>query len=136
MRTGISKRDGHLMSDDWLDSEQYPTIAFDIHSLKDVTKVSEDQGRSSIKATAIGDFVLHGVTRQLSLPVEATYILESAETRKRAPGDFLMIRAKFQITLKDFEVKGARGLVGKRVGETIDVEAKFFAAASGDSDGE
>lgn len=130
MRTGISKRDGHLISKDWLDADSFPSITFTIRSLNDVVHASGDPARSTLNATAVGEFSLHGVTLPISIPVEATYIVESAQTRKRALGDFLLVKGSFEVSLEDYEVSGARGIVGKRVGKVIQVEAQFFASSA------
>ena len=132
MKTGISKRDGHLRSKDWLDAERFPAIVFEIKRLDGVEPVVRDteKGRAVVKGRAVGAFSLHGVTVEKAVPFEATYILESEQTRKRAPGDFVMIQATFQIALKDFDIKGVQGLVGSRVGEVIDIQATLFGSTA------
>ena len=132
MKTGISKRDKHLYSEDWLDANAHPVIAFHIRHLEAVESagIDTENGRASVKGTAVGDFSLHGVTVEMKIPFEATYILESEQTRQRAPGDFIMVQAAFRIALKDFNIRGAKGIVGKRVGETIDIQAIFFGSTA------
>jgi len=130
MRTGISKRDGHLMSDDWLDADQFPTITFGLKRLDGISSTGGTGTQAPLKGSAVGDFTLHGVTKSIVIPIEATFLVESPATRKRASGDLLLIKASFQIALADFDVSGARGIVGKRVGKTIEVKAQFFAYAS------
>jgi polyisoprenoid-binding protein YceI len=53
--TGIAKRDDHLRSPDFFDAEKYPTITFES------TKVENDR--------LTGKLTLHGVTREITLPV-------------------------------------------------------------------
>ena len=127
METGIKNRDEHLHSKDWLDAKEFPVIAFEITGLSDVS-VDADQGKAVVKGTAGGAFVLHGVTKELAIPFEATYLLASDKTMKRAPGDFFVVKSEFDITLKDFDIKGARGMVGSKVGKNIDLKANFFGA--------
>ena len=129
METGIKKRDEHLHSEDWLDVKQFPVIAFEITGLKDVT-VKADKEKAAIVGTAVGNFLLHGVTKDLEIPFEATYLLASEKTKKRAPGDLFVVKGAFQIALKDFDIKGARGMVGSRVGTEIDLKTNFFGSTA------
>jgi polyisoprenoid-binding protein YceI len=127
METGIKKRDEHLHSKDWLDVEKFSNIVFEVKALEDVS-VKANQVKADIQATAVGDFTLHGVTKEVKIPIEMTYLLASEKTKKRAPGDFLVVKGAFKIALKDFEIAGARGMVGSRVGTEIDLDANFFGA--------
>ncbi|MCU0330500.1 MAG: YceI family protein [Candidatus Kapabacteria bacterium] len=126
MKTANSKRDEHMYSEVWLDEANHPKITFDIQSLKDV-KVTNDGGRNVATATAVGTFSLHGVTKQITAPVMITFIPESAETKKRASGNLVQVKTNFTVPLKDYNVKGKEGVVGKSVGETISVQAELFA---------
>ncbi|MXZ08413.1 MAG: YceI family protein [Gemmatimonadetes bacterium] len=127
METGIEKRDAHLHSADWLDEKQFPVIGFEIAGLKDVS-VEAGEDRAVIKGLAMGTFSLHGVAKKMEIPFEATYLLASEQTRKRALGDFFVVKGEFQIALKDFDIAGARGLVGNRVGKKIDLKINFFGS--------
>src|SRR5207245_6363701 len=57
--TGIEKRDNHLRSADFFDVAKFPTITFR-------SKRAEKQGA---EAVLVGDFTMHGVTKEISLPV-------------------------------------------------------------------
>jgi polyisoprenoid-binding protein YceI len=59
--TGIQKRDDHLRSPDFFDIEKYPTISF-----KSI-RTSSINGKQ-VKVT--GDLTIHGITRQITVPVE------------------------------------------------------------------
>lgn len=124
MKSGNATRDGHLHSAQWLDAGKYPTISFTINSVSNV-KVSGN----SATGTATGNFTLHGVTKSMSIPFKLTYIDESAKTRQRAPGDLVSITADFDVALANFNVTGAKGIVGSKVGEKIDVSAQLFGSA-------
>lgn len=127
METGIKKRDEHLHSKDWLDVKQFEKIVFEVKGLEGVS-VKANQAKADIQATAVGDFTLHGVTKEVKIPVEMMYLLASEKTKKRASGDFLVVKGAFKIVLKDFDIAGARGMVGSRVGTEIDLDANFFGA--------
>lgn len=126
MSTAISKRDEHMRSGDWLDAAKYPTIVFDVQKLTNV-RVENRGGRRTAVAKAIGTFTLHGVTKSLEADVTITYLPESAETKKRASGDVVSIKADFNVALKDYQITGRSGIVGSKVGEVIQVEASIFA---------
>ena len=121
MKTGNETRDGHLMNASWLDAAKYPTITFKIESVSDV---KANGNKATAKAT--GDFTLHGVTKKMTIPFELTYMPESEATKKRAKGDLVMIKADFNVALKDYNVTGASGIVGSKVGETIKITAQLF----------
>jgi polyisoprenoid-binding protein YceI len=126
MKTAITKRDDHMYSAMWLDADAHPTVTYEITGLKDI-KVSMKDGRKVATATATGNFTIHGVTKPLSAKVEITYLDESADTKKRASGDLVMVTATFDVVLKDHKIAGKEGVVGKSVGETIQVTASVFA---------
>ena len=122
-KSGNNMRDEHIRSATWLDAAQFPTLTFAITSVSDVKA-------SGNKATgkATGNFTMHGVTKQLTVPFTLTYIDESAVSRKRAPGDLVSITADFTVSLKDYNVAGSRGTIGSKVGETISVKAQLFGS--------
>lgn len=126
MSTSISKRDEHMRSEAWLDEQHFPTIVFDVQRLKDVV-VENRNGRRMAVAKAVGTFTLHGVTKPLTADVTLTFLPESEDTKKRAPGNFVSIKTNFTVALKDFNVVGKSGLVGSKVGEVIQIEANLFA---------
>lgn len=126
MKTANSKRDEHMYDAMWLDAAKYPSIVFDVTGLKDV-KVTKDGAKHVVTATAVGNFTCHGVTKSSTASITLTYIPESAETKKRASGNLVMIDASFNVALADHKVTGKAGVVGKSVGEVIAVTAKLFA---------
>ncbi len=128
IETGISMRDEHLQSKMWLDAEKYPEIVFELKKFTAVKVKNSDKekGKSEISATAVGTYKMHGKSKEIEIPVTIIYIKESDKTRKRAEGDFVSIKGEFQIALKDFDVKGKKGVVGKKVGETIDISFNLY----------
>jgi polyisoprenoid-binding protein YceI len=57
VNTNHEKRDAHLRNADFLDVEHYPTMTFKMKSYK----------KTADGYTAIGDFTLHGVTKEVTL---------------------------------------------------------------------
>jgi polyisoprenoid-binding protein YceI len=125
MTSGNTTRDSHLKGEQWLNAAKFPTISFTVSSVSNI-KVSGN----SATGTATGTFTMHGKSKQMSIPFKLTYIDESAKTRARAPGDLMMLTSDFTVSLKDFAVAGAQGLVGSKVGETIAVSAKLFGSTA------
>jgi polyisoprenoid-binding protein YceI len=60
--TGNEQRDGHLLSADFFESEQFPNITF---TSTDVTRDGDDW-------TITGDLTVKGVTKPISVPFEFT----------------------------------------------------------------
>ncbi|MBU8897595.1 YceI family protein [Corallococcus sp. M34] len=117
LKTGNDTRDGHLQNDRWLDAQKYPDIVFEF---KDVVLPAAPEVGKPLKVKAKGQFTVHGVTREEPVEVTATFFQETAETRNRAAGELLRVRAKFQIPLEAYGVKRTEALVLK-VGETAEV---------------
>jgi polyisoprenoid-binding protein YceI len=59
LNTGNAKRDGHLKSPDFFNSKQFPLISFKSTAVKPVTGGFD----------VTGELTMHGVTRQVSLPL-------------------------------------------------------------------
>jgi polyisoprenoid-binding protein YceI len=58
--TGVADRDKHLRTAEFFDVEKYPEITFKSKSIKSTGKNTYD---------VTGDFTMHGVTKQVTLPV-------------------------------------------------------------------
>ncbi len=123
MKSGNATRDAHIKSAQWLDAATYGQISFTIASVSNV-KVNG----ANATGTATGQFTMHGVTKQLSVPFKITYIDESAKTRDRAPGDLVMLTADFEVALADYNIAGTKGTIGSKVGEKIKVSAQLFGS--------
>ena len=124
-KSGNDMRDEHIRSATWLDAAKFPTITFAITSVSNVTVKGN---KATGKAT--GNFTMHGVSKQLTIPFTLTYIDESAVSRKRAPGDLVSITADFNVALKEYNVAGSRGTIGSKVGESILVKAQLFGTTA------
>lgn len=126
MKTAIARRDEHMYSAVWLDADKYPEITFEIAGLKDVTTTVKE-GKHITTATTVGTFSCHGITKPLTANVIITYLPENSETRKRASGDLVMIKATFDVILSDFNITGKPGLIGSCLGEVMHITADVFA---------
>ncbi|HET7876459.1 MAG TPA: YceI family protein [Methylomirabilota bacterium] len=81
--TGIAMRDRHLRSGDFFDVERFPTITFES------TRVE----LAGSRATVVGRLTLHGVTREIAVPVT----VQLSERALLASGEFSLNRADYGI---------------------------------------
>jgi polyisoprenoid-binding protein YceI len=86
--TGIGMRDNHLRSADFFDVERFPTIAF--QSLR-----VESAGR---RATVVGRITLHGVTREVTVPVD----VQITNAALVASGEFIVNRGEYAMNYNSF----------------------------------
>ncbi len=122
LNTGIEKMVKDLRSDSWLDAEKYPEISFKVKKAVNIKQVSDGK----IEADVIGDFFLHGVTKEDTAKATITYLEESPVTLQRMPGDLLGVQAKFNIKLSDYNIRHM--LLGKRVAEKIEITVNLVGS--------
>lgn len=108
----------HLRSPDWLDVAKHPRIEF---TFKRVTEVKSTQW-NVFDLTVVGDFSCHGVTKELTVPVQARFLPDKFRSRYRSPGpegDLLILRSEFTIRRSDFNIKP--GKMSELVAEEIQI---------------
>jgi polyisoprenoid-binding protein YceI len=113
LTTGIGMRDHHVKSKSYLDVEQYPYAEFELR------EAAPDSGRgdgghtpslgNGRQALATGTLRLHGVTREVEIPVS----LDWQQSRLR-------VRGSFTIALQDYGIPRPKRLVIV-AGKTVDV---------------
>lgn len=119
LRTGVELRDADLRRS--LESSKYPIVRFELERVEAATEaqllVQPFSGR------AIGRFTVHGVTRQLRVPIDL------------APrGDSLRVASEFQLDLRDFKVGGLTKLFGLlRMEPVVAVRAELLFLLTGDA---
>lgn len=122
VNTREAKRDEHLKSADFFDTAKYPTMTFKSR------QVNNSGGKLLVK----GDLTLHGVTR------EVTLALDAAPSQAKDPwGNTRMgTQATARINRKDFGVTwnqnldGGGVVVGDEVNIILDIEAVQQKAAA------
>ncbi len=104
LRTGDRKRDRDMNGS--LESDKYPVIRFEL------TGVTPRGGEGdSTAATLEGRMMIHGVTREVSLP--ARIVRRDGSVR---------VRSDFPLNLKDYEIGGLSRMLGMlRMSERIEV---------------
>ena len=105
-----------LQGPDWLDVQKNPTIEFAIKKITD----SKPIGDNAFELTVVGDMTCHGVTKELTVPVKATYLPGKLSDRiSKMTGDLLVLRSSFSIKRADFGIKP--DMTDKVVAEEIQV---------------
>jgi Uncharacterized conserved protein len=107
--TGITKRDDHLRTPDFFDSQKFPTITF-------VSKRAETKGDETVLT---GEFTMHGMTKEISLPVKL-----SGPITDPWGGTRVGLHAKTKLSRKEFGVSyNATSKTGSAVvGDEIEIE--------------
>ena len=112
----------HLHSANWLDVAKYPEITFEAKSL---AKVNTDGNVTTGDVT--GTFSLHGVTKEITVPIKLTYLKDKLAARvPNLKGDLLVIRANFVINREDFNLQ--KGQYEDKVSPTIDLSLSIAGA--------
>lgn len=101
--TGIGLRNKH-MREQYLETHVYPSVVF---NLVKVIEASSDTltDAAPIQLLLRGKVSLHGVEKDVTVPVTVRYIKESSETKSRHPGDLMQITSKFDLLLSDFSIR-------------------------------
>ena len=124
IKTGIEKRDEHLQSVSWLNSEKYPTIMFKIKEVNRIDLVEDNL----LKIVVLGEFNLHGKTNLVYANVTMKYTPENDVTKTIMQGDLLSIVAKFEIKLSDYGITNS--LIDNRVSDKIELTANLLGSDS------
>jgi polyisoprenoid-binding protein YceI len=117
--TDITKRDDHLRSLDFFDAEKFPTISFEA---KEVKKDGNQQ-------VLVGKFTMHGVTKDVSLPVTVKGPIKDPWGNTR-----IGLEVNTKLNRKDYGLTWNKALEagGLMVGEdvTIQINAEFVKQAA------
>jgi len=107
--TGNSKRDSDLKSPSFFDVEKYPTITFQ-------SKRANTKGDETI---LVGDYTMHGVTKEISLPVKVNGPIKDPWGNSR-----IGLQAKTKLNRKDFGLTYNKTLEtgGMVVGDEVEIE--------------
>ncbi|HAS46813.1 MAG TPA: polyisoprenoid-binding protein [Microscillaceae bacterium] len=112
--SGFAARENAIKSPAFLDVKKYPEIKFK-------SKRAYEKGG---KKFVVGDFALHGVTKEITLPIEMRGPFVDP-TRSKS----IAIRSKITINRQDFGMKFNRKLKNGKpfIGNEIDIELNILA---------
>ncbi|ATC63104.1 hypothetical protein CMV30_03550 [Nibricoccus aquaticus] len=114
----------HLRGGQWLDVAANPEISFELASLANV----KTSGNTTT-ADATGKFTLHGVTKDITVPVTLTFLPDALEKRTKPgnKGDILVVRTKFTIKRADYGIKP--GQMEDKVSPEIEISLAIAGSA-------
>ncbi len=123
LTVGNSMMQEHMHGEKWLDVAKNAEISFAVSELKDA-KTSGDV----TKATAVGTFMLKGVSKTITAPVTITHLKGKLSQRiPKMEGDLLVIRSTFTIKRSDYGVNP--GAPTDKVSEEIELSLSIAGAA-------
>lgn len=106
--TGIDARDKHLRSPDFFDAEKFPEITFQ-------SKRVEKKGKNFL---AIGDFSMHGVTKEIAIPFTVTGKFVNPDNQQMSTG----FSANLTINRRDYGINWKNPKVPNFVGDLVSIE--------------
>lgn len=106
--TNHAERDKHIRSKDFLNVSEFPEASF-----KSKRVVVDDEGEADI----VGDFTLHGVTREVTLDVEML-----GHGKDPWGGYRMGFEAETELRLADFDIPTSLGEASETLEITISVE--------------
>lgn len=115
--TGVAKRDNHLRSADFFDVAKYPLITFKSK------KVVRGDRKNELLVT--GDLTLHGVTKEITVPVHVLGVMDSPFGVRAG------FEASFTIDRQDYGITWNKALDqgGVILGNEVTIEVAVEAAA-------
>ncbi len=103
--TGIAQRDTHLKTADFFDAEKYPEITFKSSRV-------EKKGKQLL---AYGTFTMHGVSKEIVLPITMTGKVVDPGTKKTAYGFSSTLKLNRKDYGINYERKGSENFLGSEV---------------------
>lgn len=114
--TGNPNRDSHLKGPDFFDVATYPDITF-----QSTTVVADTRaGQPGVVFQVTGNLTMHGVTKQITLPVQL--LGEGISLDKKPHAGFL---TQTELKRNDFGVGAARFADSNTVGDAIGITVSF-----------
>ena len=109
INTGVERRDNDLRSPNFFDATKFATITFQ-------SKRAEKQASDTV---LVGDFTMHGVTKELSLPVTIKGPVKDPWGNTR-----IGLQARTKLNRKDYGLKYSQALEtgGLVVGDEVELE--------------
>jgi polyisoprenoid-binding protein YceI len=120
LHTANQKMKDVMHSSDWLDVAKHSKVTVDLKQIKEY----KSTGENKFDLTFVADLTLKGTTKEITIPVSATYLPGQLGNRLRgAEGDLLVLRSQFSINRKDFGIKPDMGpdVVAEEVKVTVSI---------------
>lgn len=120
LQTGIGRRDRHIRSADYLDTERYPLAELRIAEVVVPSRTPEpaatatNPAGSVLSARVHGTLDLHGVRRDIDIPVDLDW-----------RGEQVRVRGRFPIRLADHAIRRPKRLL-LAAGESVEVRVDLL----------
>ncbi|MGD9693045.1 MAG: YceI family protein [Phycisphaerales bacterium] len=102
--TGIPLRNEHLQGERWMNAPTHPDVLFVLKSTKDANEVKKSDTFTTYAVTLVGTMTVKGTSREMEIPARITLMPANDQTKVRAPGDLMAIRATYDIKMSDFGI--------------------------------
>lgn len=120
LHTANQKMKDVMHSSDWLDVAKHSKVLVDLKQVKEY----KPAGENKFDLIFVADLTVKGTTKEVTIPVTATYLPGQLGNRMRgAEGDLLVLRSQFSINRKDFGIKPDMGpeVVAEEVKITVSI---------------
>jgi polyisoprenoid-binding protein YceI len=116
METGNKLRDRHMKGKDWLNAKKNPNVTFTLTGISDATVAG-----GAVTGVAVGKVNVNGKDADAKATIEMKYLAEK--------GLFKVEIKDFKVKLANHDVAGKKGVVGNKVGETIEITGVIYGKA-------
>lgn len=119
--TGKPMMNEHMLADPWVDAKSHPKIVFTLTSLTPEDK--QPKNGKSLRATLAGKMAMNGHEKEIEVPATIAYVPAGESKSGKPVKERVSIRAKFDVALADFGIKG-RG-IGQGVAATQNINVSL-----------
>ena len=123
MRVGNPMMQDHLQGAQWMDAKQFPQLSFEATQIDNVKRAGPD-----VTGDLTGKLTLHGITREVRVPVKITYLKDKLSARlPNTQGDLLVIRSTFTVKRSDFGINP--GAPQDKVSDAVELTLSIAGAS-------
>jgi polyisoprenoid-binding protein YceI len=105
LSTGMALRDQH-MRENQLETAKYPQATFTLKRFEQPSKAALASGEE-VTVTAVGDLMIHGASKEYSIPLKLRYLAAGSDAQQRLPGttgNVLYVSANWTVKLEDHKI--------------------------------
>lgn len=128
MKAPVDLMSTHLKSEMWLDAAKYPTIEFAIKKIQPTKRAGV--GFRKNHALVTGDLTIHGVTKEVTAPVDWTTVPGGLDPKMHGQmkGDLFNLRTEFKVKRSDYGI-GPKELGTDLVSDDVEIRVAIIAVA-------
>lgn len=120
LNTGIALRDQYLR-ENYLETAKYPAAIFTLKRIEHASDVNLIAAKT-ITCMVTGDMTMHGVTREITVPLTFVYTPEEQAIKNELKGNLVTYTTEYSIRLTDYNID-----IPSIRGDRISEEIKIFA---------